>query len=68
MTDNRRERLFDGFGIIITVMLAGLGAMLTLQVYTMSQVSDIDRRLTRIETVMVMQKLIPGDLIAESND
>lgn len=68
MTENRRERFVEGFGVIITVMLAGLGAMLTLQVYTMAQVSDIDRRLTRIETVMVMQKLIPGELIAEAKE
>ena len=66
MSENRRERFFDGFGIIITVMLAGLGAMLTLQIYTMTQVSDMDRRLTRIETVMVMQKIMPNDLVADS--
>jgi len=48
--------------------VVGLCAMLMFQLYTMSRVGDIDRRLTRIEIVMVMQKIMPGELIIEAKD
>lgn len=45
-----------------------LGSIFGVFIWMQAEFRDIDRRLTRIETVMIMQKFIPSDLIAESKD
>ncbi len=43
-----------------------LGAIFTVFVWMQAEFRDLDRRLTRIETVMIMQKFMPNDLVVSA--
>ena len=44
-----------------------LGAIFSVFIWMQAEFRDIDRRLTRIETVMIMQKIMPNELIAQKD-